>query len=46
MLGTTPWLQFKKLGKKDQRIGFSLLYYAGESGEFRRCAFEGFAQFG
>lgn len=47
MLGTTPRLQFKKLGKKerDQRIGLSLFCYAGKSGEPPRPAFERFAHF-
>ena len=42
MLGTTPGLQFIKLGKKEQRIGLYLLGYAGESGEFwtQACIWE------
>jgi len=43
MLGATLVLRFEKLGKKDPRIGLDLLGHAGESGQFRWRALEGFA---
>jgi len=46
MLGVTPRLRFEILGKKDSRIGFYLLGYAGASQEFGGRAFERFTRVG